>query len=174
MHNLNSNFIVHVDERLSFNFKKQYTYFLHDNFGITEQPSFDSFKQFLSRELQVVKTTFAERFLCSFDRGEKNRCTQRAKVHHTNVQTSPFGLFLQSGVATAYHHSLNLSVFNIRLLCTNFPHLLSIHLKIFSLVSLFSSFLVTPFPSSFFLHTLGLSLHDMSIPPQPFLPHLHS
>ena len=37
------------------------------------------------------------------------------------------------------------------------PYLLLLHLKIFSLVSLFSSFLVTPFPSSFFLHTLGLS-----------------
>ena len=37
------------------------------------------------------------------------------------------------------------------------PYLLSLHLKIFSLISLFSSFPVTPFPSSFFLHTLGLS-----------------
>ena len=37
------------------------------------------------------------------------------------------------------------------------PYLLLPHLKIFSLVSLFSSFLVTSFPSSFFLHTLGLS-----------------
>ena len=35
-------------------------------------------------------------------------------------------------------------------------YLLLAHLKIFSLVSLFSSFLVTPFPSSFLLHTLGL------------------
>ena len=87
MHSLDSNFIVDVGERLPYNFKKQYTYFLHDNFGSTEQPSFDSFKQFLNRELQVVKTTFAERFLCSSDRGEKNRSTQRAKVHHTNVQT---------------------------------------------------------------------------------------
>ena len=32
-----------------------------------------------------------------------------------------------------------------------FPYLLLLYLKIFSLVSLFSSFLVTPFPSSFFL-----------------------
>ena len=32
-----------------------------------------------------------------------------------------------------------------------------LHLKIFSLVSLFSPFPVTPFPSFFFLHTLGLS-----------------
>ena len=87
MHSLDSNFIVDVGERLPYNFKKQYTYFLHDNFGSTKQPSFDSFKQFLNRELQVVKTTFAERFLCSSDRGEKNRSTQRAKVHHTNVQT---------------------------------------------------------------------------------------
>ena len=87
MHSLESNFIVDVGERLPYNFKKQYTNFLHDNFGSTEQPSFDSFKQFLNRELQVVKTTFAERFLCSSDRGEKNRSTQRAKVHHTNVQT---------------------------------------------------------------------------------------
>ena len=37
------------------------------------------------------------------------------------------------------------------------PYLLLLHLKIFSLVSLFSSFPVTLFPSSFFLHTLGLS-----------------
>ena len=37
------------------------------------------------------------------------------------------------------------------------PSYLLSHLKIFSLVSLFSSFLVTPFPSSFFLYTLGLS-----------------
>ena len=36
-------------------------------------------------------------------------------------KSSSFGLFFQSGVATAYHHSPNLSVFNIRLLCTNFP-----------------------------------------------------
>ena len=87
MHSLDNKFIVDVGERLPYNFKKQYTYFLHDNFGSTEQPSFDSFKQFLSRELQVVKTTFAERFLCSSDRGERNRSTQRAKVHHPNVQT---------------------------------------------------------------------------------------
>ena len=37
------------------------------------------------------------------------------------------------------------------------PYLLSLYLKIFSLVSLFSSFPVIPFPSSLFLHTLGLS-----------------
>ena len=36
-------------------------------------------------------------------------------------------------------------------------YLLLLHLIIFSLVSLFSSFPVTPFPSSFFLHTLGIS-----------------
>ena len=34
--------------------------------------------------------------------------------------SSPFGLSLQSGVATAYHHSPNLPGFNIRLLRTNF------------------------------------------------------
>ena len=34
---------------------------------------------------------------------------------------SPFGLSLQSGVATAYHHSPHLPVFNVRLLHTNFP-----------------------------------------------------
>ena len=37
--------------------------------------------------------------------------------------SSPFGLSLQSGVATAYHHPPNLSVFNICLLCTNFLHI---------------------------------------------------
>ena len=36
------------------------------------------------------------------------------------------------------------------------PYLLSLHLKIFSLVSLFS-FPVIPFPSSFFLHTLHMT-----------------
>ena len=35
--------------------------------------------------------------------------------------SSSFGLSLYSGVATAYHHSPHLSVFNIRLLRTNFP-----------------------------------------------------
>ena len=37
------------------------------------------------------------------------------------------------------------------------PYPPSPHLKIFSLVSLFSFFPATPFPSSFFLHILGLS-----------------
>ena len=37
--------------------------------------------------------------------------------------SSPFSLSLQSGVATAYHHSPHLSVFNIRLLYTNFLHI---------------------------------------------------
>ena len=87
MYSLDSNFIVDVGKRFPYNFKKQYIYFLHDNFGSTEQPSIDSFKPFLNRELQVVKTTFAERFLCSSDTGEKNRSTQRTKVHHTNAQT---------------------------------------------------------------------------------------
>ena len=100
MHSLDSNFIVDVGERFPYNFKKQYTYFLHDNFGSTEQPSFDSFKQFLNRELQVVKTTFAERFLCSSDRGEKNRSTQRAKVHHTNVQTKTGNLATTTSIIT--------------------------------------------------------------------------
>ena len=48
------------------------------------------------------------------------------------------------------------------------PYLLLPHLKIFSLVSLFSSFPVTPFPSFFFLqYILLVSPHDMFIPPQP-------
>ena len=37
------------------------------------------------------------------------------------------------------------------------PYFLSLHLKIFSLVSLFFSFPVTQFLSSFFLHTLCIS-----------------
>ena len=47
-------------------------------------------------------------------------------------------------------------------------YLLLPHLKIFSLVSLFSSFYHL---SSYMLL---VSPHDMSIPPQPALPHLHS
>ena len=53
------------------------------------------------------------------------------------------------------------------------PYLLLQHLKIFSLVSLFFSFPVIHFhhlSSYIFL----VSPHDMSIPPQPALPHLHS
>ena len=38
-----------------------------------------------------------------------------------NSSSSPFGLSLQSEVATAYYHSPHLSVFNIRLLCIKFP-----------------------------------------------------
>ena len=38
-----------------------------------------------------------------------DQCYQRSR----RLPSSPFGLFLQSGVATAYHHSPNLSVFNI-------------------------------------------------------------
>ena len=48
----------------------------------------------------------------------------------------------------------------------------SLHLKIFPLASLFSSFLVTPFPSPS-SYVLLVSPHDMSIPSQPALPHLH-
>ena len=36
---------------------------------------------------KIVKTTYAEQFLCSSDREDKNRSTQRAEVYHTNVQT---------------------------------------------------------------------------------------
>ena len=84
-----SNFSVNVGMwvQLPFNFKKQYTYFLHDNFGSTKQPSFDSFKEFLNREMQVVKTNFGQQFLCSYNRRDKNWSTQKTKVHHTNVQT---------------------------------------------------------------------------------------
>ena len=58
-------------------------------------------------------------------------------------------------------------------LAPTFPYLPSLQLKIFSWASLFSSFPVTPFssPSSY---VLMVSPHDMSIPPQPALPHLHS
>ena len=86
-HSLDSNFIIDVGERLPFHFKKQYTYFLQDNYGSTEQPSFDSFKQFLNRELHVVKTTFAERFLCSsFEQGNRSRPLQKVKIHQANIQ----------------------------------------------------------------------------------------
>ena len=39
--------------------------------------------------------------------------------------SSSFGLFLQSGVVTAYHLSSNHPIFNVRLLRTNFPHIFS-------------------------------------------------
>ena len=45
------------------------------------------------------------------------------KNHQESSSSSPFSLSLQSGVATAYHHSPHLSVFNIRFLHTNFLHI---------------------------------------------------
>ena len=42
-------------------------------------------------------------------------------IYLRSSSSSSFGFSLQSGVATAYHHSPNLSVFNVRLLRTNFP-----------------------------------------------------
>ena len=50
--------------------------------------------------------------------------------------SSPFGLSLQSRVVTAYQHPPNLSVFNIRLLCTNFPHIFFYYIYKSSLFSL--------------------------------------
>ena len=47
-------------------------------------------------------------------------------LHHNYLflrVKSSFGLFLQTGVATAYHLSPNCPVFNVRLLRTNFPHI---------------------------------------------------
>ena len=40
---------------------------------------------------------------------------------HLMSSSFTFGLSLQLGVTTAYHYPPNLSVFNVCLLCTNFP-----------------------------------------------------
>ena len=74
------------------------------------------------------------------------------------MSSSPFGLSLQSGVATAYHFSPNRPVFNVRLLRTNFLISFFTTSRNLFLVFLFSSFPVIPFPSPFFLHSLGLKL----------------
>ena len=47
----------------------------------------------------------------------------------TVASSSPFGIFLQSGVATAYYLPPNHPVFNVRLLRTNFPHILLHHIQ---------------------------------------------
>ena len=54
------------------------------------------------------------------------------------------------------------------------PYLLLLHLKIFSLVSSFPLFLWQIHFHHLSSYILLVSPHDMSIPPQPALPHLHS
>ena len=48
---LGSFFILDIAERLPFYFKTRYTDFLLDHWGNPDEPSFESFKVFLSREL---------------------------------------------------------------------------------------------------------------------------
>ena len=89
--------------------------------------------------------------------------------------SSPFGLSLQSGIATAYYLSPNHPFFNVHLHCTNLPpYPPSSHPKIFSLVSLCSSFTATPFYISFLL-TYSWSLfmtcpYHLSLPSLIFIP----
>ena len=91
-----------------------------------------------------------------------------------SFSSSPFDLSLQSGIATAYYLSPNHPVFNVHLLCTNLPHILLHHIQKSSPWSPSS-----PFSRQLHFHQLSsyiflVSLHDMSIPPQLALPHLHS
>ena len=62
---LNNSFILDIAERLLFYFKTRYPDYLVDHCGNPDDPSFDTFKTFLSRELKRINTTFAQRLLGS-------------------------------------------------------------------------------------------------------------
>ena len=62
---LNSSFIMDIAERMPLYFKTCYTDYFVDHCGNPNDPSFDTFITFLSRELKTINTTFAQRLLGS-------------------------------------------------------------------------------------------------------------
>ena len=59
---LKSTFILDIADWLPFYSKTQYTDFLTDHWGNPYDPSFESFKQFLNRELRRINTCFPKDF----------------------------------------------------------------------------------------------------------------
>ena len=89
--------------------------------------------------------------------------------------SSPFGLSLQSGVVTAYYHSPNHPVFNVRLLRTKLPHILLYHIQKSSPWSL--HLLPSNSISNIFLPTYSWSLlmtcsYHLSLSSLIFIPNL--
>ena len=95
-------------------------------------------------------------------------------LESASSSSSPFGLSLQSGLATEYYLPPNHAVFNVHFLRTNLSHILLHHIQKSSPWSptlLPSRQLHFHHPSSYIFL---VSPHDMSIPPQPALSHFHS
>ena len=89
-HCLDSSFILDIGERCPYYFRNRYTDFLLDHYDNPDQPSFESFKLFLHRELKRINTTFAQRFLgTSNDKLDKNRPFAKIRVHQANVGVGP-------------------------------------------------------------------------------------
>ena len=87
---LGSTFILDVADRLPFYSKTRYTDFLTDHWGNPDEPSFESFKQFLNRELKRINTTFAQKLLgASQGKNDKLMTLQRVRVHQTKVGVLP-------------------------------------------------------------------------------------
>ena len=83
---LGSTFILDVADRLPFYSKTRYTDFLTDHWGNPDEPSFESFKQFLNRELKRINTTFAQKLLgASQGKNDKLMTLQKVRVHQTKV-----------------------------------------------------------------------------------------
>ena len=85
---LDSSFILDIGERCPYYFKNKYTDYLLDQCDNPDQPSFESFKLFLNRELKRINTTFAQRFLgLAGDKTDKSRLPAKVRVHQTNFET---------------------------------------------------------------------------------------
>ena len=83
---LGSTFILDVADRLPFYSKTRYTDFLTDHWENPDEPSFESFKQFLNRELKRINTTFAQKLLgASQGKNNKLMTLQKVRVHQTKV-----------------------------------------------------------------------------------------
>ena len=93
--------------------------------GVPSKFSDNELETLLPTPLAKIKYGKKEKLLrVRFDSfSQKSFVTKRWLLIMQNTLTSSFGLSLQSGVATAFYLSPNRPVFNIRLLCTNFPHI---------------------------------------------------
>ena len=131
---LNSSFILDIAERLPFYFKTRYTDYLVDHCGNPDDPSFDTFKFFLNRELKRINTTFAQRLLGSApERSIKTNASQKVKVHQTSAEvkqtTHTPPLVSQNTLVTSNTHSGNQRQPPVCFICstkdTEYRHLLN-------------------------------------------------
>ena len=84
---LNSSFILDIAERLPFYLKNRYTDFLLDHCDNPDDPSFETLKEFLRRELQRMNTTFAQRLLGPAPKKiEKSVAPHKINVRQASVE----------------------------------------------------------------------------------------